>query len=107
MPADTSKAPPGGAGQVLAIPLLLFGLGTAAWYEYDMDMSWFSHHPASMLAAFVALGGNAALIKKKGGYANTKMHGNLLTLALGVALFGEPGGAVSVMFRWYHATDAY
>ena len=75
---------------MLAIPLLLFGLGGAAWYEYDMQMSWFAHHPASMLVAFVALGGNAALIKKKGGYANTKMHGNLLSLALGVALFGEP-----------------
>ena len=89
MPSDT-KAPLGGAGQVLAIPLLLFGLGGAAWYEYDMQMSWFAHHPASMLVAFVALGGNAALIKKKGGYANTKMHGNMLSLALGVALFGEP-----------------
>ena len=89
MPSD-AKAPLGGAGQVLAIPLVLFGVGGAAWYEYDMQMSWFAHHPASMLVAFVALGGNAALIKKKGGYANTKMHGNLLSLALGVALFGEP-----------------
>ena len=86
--AKDAKAPPGGPGQVLAVPLLLFGLGGAAWYEYTMDMAWFSHHPASMLVAFVALGGNAALIKKKGGYANTKTHGNVMSLAMALALFG-------------------
>jgi hypothetical protein len=86
--AKDAKAPPGGPGQVLAVPLVLFGLGGAAWYEYTMDMAWFSHHPASMLVAFVALGGNAALIKKKGGYANTKTHGNVMSLAMALALFG-------------------
>jgi len=32
--SDKDKGPPGGPGQVLAVPLLLFGLGLAAYYEF-------------------------------------------------------------------------
>ena len=90
--SDKDKGPPGGPGQVLAVPLLLFGLGLAAYYEFVHKTagSWFCHHPSSMLTAFVALAGNAALIKKKGGYENTKMHGNVMSLATALALFGAP-----------------
>ena len=90
--SDKDKGPPGGPGQVLAVPLLLFGLGLAAYYEFFHKTagSWFCHHPSSMMVAFVALAGNAALIKKKGGYENTKMHGNVMSLATAIALFGSP-----------------
>ena len=78
----------GGPGQGLKYPLLLFGIGGAAYYEYTMSMAWFSHHPAAMLVAFVALSGNAALIKKKGGYDNTKAHGSIMSLAMAIGLLG-------------------
>ena len=88
-----------------AVLLLTNVLVGRSRYEYDKEMSWFAHHPASMLVAFVALGGNAALIKKKGGYTNTKMHGNVLSLALSIALFGTYVLSLSRWFRWlrrYH-----
>ena len=54
-----------------------------------MEMGWFSHHPASMLVAFVALGGNAVLIKKRDGYENTETHGGIMNAAMLLAIFGE------------------
>ena len=41
-----------------------------------------------MLVAFVALAGNASLIKKVGGYNNTKMHGYLMGAAIALGSFG-------------------
>lgn len=49
---------------------------------------WFSWHPLSMVIGFVTLSGNAILLKKIGGYDNTKMHGNLMFLASVLAGFG-------------------
>ena len=37
---------------------------------------WFNWHPLSMIVAFILLSSFAALIKKIGGYENTKLHGN-------------------------------
>lgn len=48
---------------------------------------WFSYHPIGMLIAFVALAGNATLLKKIGGYDNTKMHGNLMAAATALGAF--------------------
>ena len=41
-----------------------------------------------MLVAFVALGGNAALIKKRDGYENTKTHGGIMNAAMLLTIFG-------------------
>lgn len=49
---------------------------------------WFNYHPLCMLVAFVAMAGNAILIKKIGGYENTKIHSILMTSALAFAFFG-------------------
>ena len=49
--------------------------------------TWFSWHPLCMLIGFVALAGNATLLKKIGGYENTKMHGILMSAATAVASF--------------------
>ena len=43
-----------------------------------------------MLFAFVALAGNASLIKKVGGYSNTKIHGYLMGAATVLGCFGYP-----------------
>jgi len=60
-----AKAPLGGPGQILKIPLLAFGVGGAAYYEYTMNMGWFSHHPAAMLVAFVALVTTQAICRSR------------------------------------------
>lgn len=49
---------------------------------------WFSWHPLAMLVAFVALAGNATLIKKIGGYENTKLHGYMMFGAVALGMFG-------------------
>ena len=49
---------------------------------------WFSFHPIAMIIGFVALAGNAILLKKIGGYENTKTHGLLFSIAIAVAAFG-------------------
>lgn len=49
---------------------------------------WFNYHPLCMLIGFVALAGNAILIKKIGGYENTKLHSIIMSVALTFALLG-------------------
>lgn len=49
--------------------------------------TWFNWHPLFMLIGFVALAGNAALIKKIGGYENTKAHGIMMWGAVAAASF--------------------
>jgi hypothetical protein len=49
--------------------------------------TWFNWHPLMMLVGFVAMAGNAALIKKIGGYENTKMHGYLMSACIAVTSF--------------------
>jgi hypothetical protein len=51
---------------------------------------WYSWHPFFMVLAFVPLSINAILLKKIGGYENTKAHGTLMllsTLAAGFAFY--------------------
>ena len=52
------------------------------------EYKWFSFHPVAMLLGFVCLASNAIMIKKIGGYENTKMHGILFFTALACAFFG-------------------
>ena len=41
-----------------------------------------------MIISFIVLAALSALVKKIGGYDNTKLHGNLMTLALALGGFG-------------------
>lgn len=49
---------------------------------------WFSFHPIAMIISFILLASNAVLLKKIGGYENTKTHGLLFGMAIAVAAFG-------------------
>ncbi len=62
----------------------------AAGYVASMPGKWiwFSWHPLAMIVSFILLASNAALIKKIGGYNNTKLHGYLMATAIALALFG-------------------
>lgn len=62
-------------------PLVLYGV-LAAVFVYQSKANLFSWHPFFMTTGFISLAGNAALIKKIGGYKNTKMHGYLMTAAI-------------------------
>ena len=44
--------------------------------------------PAVLLDDCALVGSDAALVKKKGGYTNTKTHGNLMSAAVLLALGG-------------------
>jgi len=50
--------------------------------------TWFSWHPFCMVFAFVSCTFFAVLLKKRGGYANTKVHGYVMAVALTSAAFG-------------------
>jgi hypothetical protein len=60
-------------------PLIIYGLlfGYYAAFKLPGKFAWFSWHPLFMLLSFITLAGNAALIKKVGGYENTKLHVSL------------------------------
>lgn len=75
----------------LVWPLLAYG-ALFGYYAALLPgkLVWFSWHPVVMLTSFVVLAANAALIKKIGGYENTKIHGYLMTAA---CIFGG--------FAWY------
>lgn len=72
--------------------LLSFGSvigGLIAGFQPDgAGWRFFSYHPLLMTAGFVGMMGNAAIIKKLGGYSNTKLHGNLAMGGLFLALGG-------------------
>lgn len=71
-------------------PLIVYGLlaGLYTGTYKTGGWNWFSWHPFCMVIGFVALAGNATLLKKVGGYQNTKYHGYLMFLATLVAGFG-------------------
>lgn len=72
-------------------PLVIYGiLGGAYMVSVGKNAgtwTWFHWHPLCMLLAFVSLAGNATLIKKIGGYDNTKTHGIVMSVAIAVASF--------------------
>jgi hypothetical protein len=49
---------------------------------------FFSWHPFLMITGFIGMMGSSAIIKKRGGYANTKMHGILSSTGLMMAFGG-------------------
>ena len=76
-------------GILLSLFAVAFGI-YASYIKLGYNWIWYSWHPISMLLSFVAFGGNAILIKKIGGYENTKKHGYLMVL-----------GSVLAAFAWY------
>lgn len=52
------------------------------------EWSYFSWHPFLMICGLMGAMGVGAVTKKLGGYANTKMHGNLSSIGLCMALGG-------------------
>lgn len=72
-------------------PLVMYGLlGGLYTATLPGKWVWFSWHPLFMVISFVTLAGNATLLKKIGGYENTKLHGTLMGLAI-----------TSAAFAWY------
>lgn len=70
-------------------PLIAYALLAGLYVGFmHGKWSWFSWHPIAMTVAFVAFAANAALIKKIGGYENTKMHGYLMSAACALGGFG-------------------
>ena len=74
-------------GLLLTAFAIIFGV-YASYVKLGYTWIWYSWHPISMITSFVALAGNAVLIKKVGGYENTKKHGYLMVLATILAAFG-------------------
>ena len=66
---------------------LLGGFYLCVAGKSTFNWTWFNWHPFLMLLSFVSVSANAALIKKIGGYENTKMHGNLMWVATFLATF--------------------
>jgi uncharacterized membrane protein len=76
--------------RTIGILLTLFALFTglySSYYKTGYNWIWYSWHPISMITSFVALAGNAVLIKKIGGYDNTMKHGYLMAIATVLASF--------------------
>ena len=73
-------------GILLAAFALISGV-YASYVSIGYTWIWYSWHPISMISSFVALAGNAVLIKKIGGYENTKKHGLLMLTATVLAIF--------------------
>ena len=74
----------------VGIPLVLFSIIASVYSSYVImgyKWMWFSYHPSSMIISYVAMAGNAALIKKIGGYDNTKKHGMIMVVATLLASF--------------------
>lgn len=74
-------------------PIILYSALAAyigATYGMQAGWTWFSWHPFCMTLGFVLLSSNAILLKKIGGYTNTKMHGIMMVAA-----------AILTGFAWY------
>lgn len=52
------------------------------------EWRWFSWHPFLMSVGFIGMMGSASMIKKLGGYTNTKLHGILASLGSMMAMGG-------------------
>jgi len=83
-----AQSPAQRAFNLLKWPLLVYAaMASLTIYSWKGN-SWFTQHPVTMFIAYVAMAGNAALIKKVGGYENTKSHGVIMTLATLLAIYG-------------------
>jgi hypothetical protein len=70
-------------------PIAAYGVLTCLYvYSIPGKYIWFSWHPLAMIVGMIVLAANAALIKKVGGYENTKIHGYMMSGAVALAAFG-------------------
>lgn len=68
---------------VLAFSIFTFLAGyIVATQPSGAGWRFFSWHPFLMVFGFIGMMGSAAIIKKKGGYSNTKTHGIISSLGL-------------------------
>mmetsp|Transcript_10371 Transcript_10371/g.23707 ORF Transcript_10371/g.23707 Transcript_10371/m.23707 type:complete len:189 (-) Transcript_10371:154-720(-) len=75
--------------RVMGPVLLVFSVVASVYIgSVNNGWTWFSWHPTAMIFAYVAMSGNAALIKKVGGKTNTEIHGYVMALAALLACFG-------------------
>lgn len=72
----------------------LFGGYYAATRPEGAGWRFFSWHPMLMMTGMVGMMGAAALTKKRGGYANTKLHGIMAWVAIMLA-----GGGMYVIYQ--------
>ena len=78
-----------GNSSLLKMIIVAFSVASMC-YLYNMKgFIWFSWHFISMITGFVLLPGLAFVIKKAGGYTNTKNHGYLMALSTLMVCFGE------------------
>eukprot|EP00605_Chrysophyceae_sp_TOSAG23-4_P001329 GSChrysophyteH1.ASY1.ANO1.1446.1 assembled CDS len=86
------KTDPSYAAQLFQLfnrPIMVLTLWMSISYiDWSEGLSWFNLHPLFMSVAFILLSGFGTLIKKLGGYENTKMHGMLLSLSFVSSLIG-------------------
>lgn len=68
-------------------PLILYGIIFSVYIGYSKNWIWFSWHPIFMLISYISIVANATLIKKIGGYENTKIHGYLMSTTIVLASF--------------------
>ena len=66
-------------------PIIIYSVFAVGFILYRNEklwpVTWFMWHPILMIIAYVPLALNAILIKKVGGYQNTKTHGILMFLS--------------------------
>ncbi|KAJ1448083.1 hypothetical protein M885DRAFT_540403 [Pelagophyceae sp. CCMP2097] len=74
--------------QALLLGLAVWGVAAGLYAAGPSTWGWFSYHPLSMMTAFVSFGSSAAIVKKRGGYENTKLHGYIMTCSVALAMFG-------------------
>lgn len=75
--------------KMVAWPLALYGIAAGLYAGMPGgNWSWFSYHPFSMMVSMFSLSASAAIVKKRGGYENTKLHGTLMLVATLLAGFG-------------------
>lgn len=88
-PTTPTMAPSKDNNSPLKVAIVAFSVISMYHLFSKKGYIWFSWHFISMITGFVLLPGLAFVIKKAGGYTNTKNHGYLMALATLMTLFGE------------------
>lgn len=74
---------------LLKMIIVAFSVASMGYLFNKKGYVWFSWHFIMMITGFVLLPGLAFIIKKAGGYTNTKNHGYLMALSTLMVCFGE------------------
>lgn len=87
-PSSSSSHPAQSIFNLLMWPLIVYGIMASLTIYSWKGAVWFTWHPVAMIISCVVLAGNATLIKKVGGYENTKTHGIMMMASTLIAAFG-------------------